>query len=309
MAGDEDAGGEEADVEGAAAGGELAGDHFGLAQFIGPEGGQVGVGAAGDGVFGDVQFGVEATGDEVVAGVLGRGGDDEAASVDLGHRVIVRDEGRQGVFIVDDRDHVAAIVVGLFGEAARGRQKDVRHGDRFVWAHGEIHRVAVLAGPDNEFAAQGVEVHFFDSLIRILVQDKGGGQGGVAAEGDFAAGGEPLQVVVAFFALDDEGGFGVVVLDGDGLHQGRVGHFAAGEYACGVAGEEGVREGVRNVLKHKEVRLDFGNQKYEIFLKDKEMPDQVGYDGFDGWIFCRFWWKLLRLQNNNYICPNNLKLP
>ncbi len=242
-------------MEGAAAGGELAGGHFGLSQFIGPEGGQVGVGAAGDGVFGDVQFGVEAAGDEVVAVVLGRGGNDEATAVDLAHRVIVRDEGRQGVFIVDDCDRVTTVVVGLFGEAVGCGQEGVRYRDRFVWAHGEIHRVAVLAGPDDEFAAQGVEVHFFHAFVGILVQDKGGGQGGVAAEGDFAAGGVPFQVVLARAALDDEGGFGVVVLDGDGLHQGRVEHFAAGEYACGVAGEEGVREGVRNVLKHKEVRL------------------------------------------------------
>ena len=66
LAGDEDAGAFQGDAEGAAAGGELPRNHFGFSQFIGPEGGQVGVGAAGDGVFGDVQFGVEAAGDEVV---------------------------------------------------------------------------------------------------------------------------------------------------------------------------------------------------------------------------------------------------
>ena len=60
LAGDEDAGGGEADVDGAAAGGQLPRDHFGLAEFLSPEGGEVGVGAAGDGVFGDVEFGVEA---------------------------------------------------------------------------------------------------------------------------------------------------------------------------------------------------------------------------------------------------------
>ena len=87
LAGDEDAGRGESDAEGAAAGGELPCDHFGLSQFVGPEGGQVGVGAAGDGVFGDVEFGVEAAGDEVV--ILGLGRNDEAASIDLAHGVVV----------------------------------------------------------------------------------------------------------------------------------------------------------------------------------------------------------------------------
>ena len=124
-------------------------------------------------------------------------------------------------------------------------------GDGFVWTYREIHRVAVLFGGDDEFSTFGVEVHFFHAFIDILVQDEGGGEGGVAAEGDFAAGGEPFQVVMGFFTLDDEGGFGVVVLDGDGLHQGGVRHSFAGEDRRGVSGEEGVREGVGNVLKHR----------------------------------------------------------
>ena len=60
---------------------------------------------------------------------------------------------------------------------------------------------------------------------------------------------------MAVSARDDEGGFGVVILDGDSLHQLGVGHFAAGEDRGGVAGEEGVREGVSNVLKHRDLRL------------------------------------------------------
>ena len=66
LAGDEDALTSQFDAEDTSTGGELFGEHFGLSQFGGPEGGEVGVGAAGDGVFGDVEFGVEAAGDEVV---------------------------------------------------------------------------------------------------------------------------------------------------------------------------------------------------------------------------------------------------
>ena len=253
LAGEEDAGGVQGDVDGAAAGGELAGDHGGLPQLLSPEGGEVGVGAAGDGVFGDVQLGVEAAGDEVVA--PGGGGDDEPPSIDLAHGLIVRDQGRQGLLGVDDDHHVAAVVIRFPGEAARRGQNGFGHRHGLVRAHGKVHRIAFLARPDDQFAAQGVEVHFLHAPVGELVEDEGGGEGGVAAERHLAAGGEPFQVVPAFAALDDEGGFGVVVLDGDGLHEGRRRHSAAREDARRVAGEEGVREGVHKVLNHRDVRF------------------------------------------------------
>ncbi len=51
------------------------------------------------------------------------------------------------------------------------------------------------------------------------------GEGRMAAQGDFDAGGEPAQVEIGGFRIDagdDEGGFGEVVFFGDGL-QHRIG--------------------------------------------------------------------------------------
>ncbi len=66
VAGDEDAVVLQGDAEDAAAAGDLFGGHFLFAEAFGPEGGELGVGAAGDRVFRDVEFGVEAAGDEII---------------------------------------------------------------------------------------------------------------------------------------------------------------------------------------------------------------------------------------------------
>ena len=70
-------------VDHAAAGRDLVADELGFAQTLGPVGGEGTVGRAGDGVFVNSGAGGEEAGDEVVGGVIGRGGGDDGEGVEL----------------------------------------------------------------------------------------------------------------------------------------------------------------------------------------------------------------------------------
>lgn len=90
---------------------------------------------------------------------------------------------------------------------------------------------------DGEGAAARIEYDVFGWEPEALEENKGGGEGGVPAEIDFDGGREPAEAVAVSF-LDEEGGFGQVVLGGDVLEE-RIGQPAfEGADGGGVATEQ-----------------------------------------------------------------------
>ncbi len=192
------------------------------------------MGGAGDGVFVDALGGGEEAGDEVAV-VAGGGGDDGEIG-QRGQGLHVGPEGGDVGFGGEDAEKVAGLIGG-FWRAAEGIAEGLGDGDLGTGPGREVEGVEIGLAVDGEGAAAGLKGDLVGGEAEAFEEHEGGGEGGVAAKVDFDGGGEPTQVVAAGL-LDEEGGFGEVILGGD-LLEDFVGQPAfEGTDGGGVAAEE-----------------------------------------------------------------------
>jgi hypothetical protein len=113
---------------------------------------------------------------------------------------------------------------------------------------------------EDDLPASGVEA----GGLETFQDDGGAGQGGVTAERDFRAGGEPAEAIVGAGG-DEVSRFRKVVLGGNGLKRGVREELVEEDDGGGVAGEAASGEGVNleDGGAHRKIVADAGGERRE----------------------------------------------
>ena len=235
-------------VQRAAPGTGLIGHQCIPTQRVRPVGHDVAVAGAADRILRHIALGGEAAGDAVVSAAARRG-DMQQQAVQRPHLLLIHGHMAHRVLVIKDAQEVAAHVGRLGHRAIHGLRHGRRHRHRRQLVGREIHFVQVAPAHHGQLAGQGVERD--DGAVRghMVHNGTGGGQRGVTAQVDLAAGGEPAQPVVRSLR-NGKGRFGQVVLTGDGHHLRLGGPAVHDADGGGVAGKDLVRKGIYDVLSH-----------------------------------------------------------